>query len=200
MIPSRLPAVKLVQNLPSLKNQVKEHNLINYMIGGNLAIFGAYMFASGPKQERVKSELTVTPGSRFTSIVTFHGVHTSVMPLLVNCGALATLGMYHYKTLGQLSFLRLFGLGCAFSSLAVMASRAVHPDQRYAGHIGASAALLSYHAFRQSMGAFKFIPYPLNILSPMALVGSTLLYALYCEDKAVIGGLGAGYLAFLLCL
>ena len=50
------------------------------------------------------------------------------------------------------------------------------------------------------MGAFKFIPYPLSILSPMALVGSTLLYALYCEDKAVIGGLGAGYLAFLLCL
>ena len=123
MQPSRLPAVKLVQNLPSLTNQVKERNLISYMIGGNLAVFGAFMFASGPKQERIKAELTVTPGSRFTSVATFHGVHTSVFPLLVNCGALSTLGMYHFKTLGQLSFLRLFALGCAFSSLAVMAAR-----------------------------------------------------------------------------
>ena len=49
MIPTKLPAVKLVQNLPSLTSQVKERNLISYMIGGNLAVFGAYMFASGPK-------------------------------------------------------------------------------------------------------------------------------------------------------
>ena len=34
----------------------------------------------------------------------------------------------------------------------------------------------------------------------MGLVGAAALYALYFEDKAVIGGLGAGYIAFLACL
>ena len=37
-------------------------------------------------------------------------------------------------------------------------------------------------------------------VSPMAIVGATLLYGLYNNDKAVLGGLSAGYVAFVLAL
>ena len=60
--------------------------------------------------------------------------------------------------------------------------------------MGLSAALLTDTAF--------YAPSYLTILrlSPMTIVGSTLLYGLYSNDKAVIGGLSAGYAAFLLAL
>jgi len=34
----------------------------------------------------------------------------------------------------------------------------------------------------------------------MTIVGATLLYGLYSNDKAVLGGATAGYLAFVLAL
>jgi len=37
-------------------------------------------------------------------------------------------------------------------------------------------------------------------VSPMAIVGTTLLYGLYNNNKAVLGGLTAGYVAFALAL
>ncbi len=57
-----------------------------------------------------------------------------------------------------------------------------------------SAALLTYTAFHT--------PSYLSLLrlSPMTIVGTTLLYGLYSNDKAVLGGLAAGYAAFLLAL
>jgi hypothetical protein len=60
--------------------------------------------------------------------------------------------------------------------------------------LGLSAALLTYTGF--------YSPGYLSILrlSPMTIVGATLLYGLYSNDKAVLGGLSAGYVAFLLAL
>ena len=142
---------------------------------------------------------TVTPGSSETSLVLFHAAHTELLPLLVNCGVLSTLGMYHFKTMGQQSFLRLFGAGCLAASIAVGASRMVNPDQKYTGHIGASAALLGYHAFHSPAAAFRHVPY-IMYFSPMGLCGLTLLYGIMKDDKAALAGLGAGYLAFLACL
>ena len=49
MNPTKLPAAKLIRNMPSLQTQLKENNLITQMIGGNLLIFGAYMISSGPR-------------------------------------------------------------------------------------------------------------------------------------------------------
>ena len=85
------------------------------------------------------------------------------------------------------------------ATLAVGASRLVSPDQKYTGHIGASAALISYHAFH-SPAAFGTLPYPIMMFSPMMLCGLTLLYGIMKDDKAAVFGLGAGYLAFLACL
>ena len=143
---------------------------------------------------------TVTPGSNESSLIFFHAAHTELLPLLVNCGVLSTLGMYHFKTMGQQSFLRIFGAGCMAATIAVGASRMISPDQKYTGHIGASAALLSYHAFHSPAAAFRHIPYPFMMISPLMLCGLTLLYGILKDDKAAVFGLGAGYLAFLACL
>lgn len=62
------------------------------------------------------------------------------------------------------------------------------------GGLGVSAALITYTAF-QAPGYISVLR-----LSPMTIVGTTLLYGLYYNDKAVIGGLSAGYVAFLLAL
>ena len=130
MNPTKLPAAKLIRNMPSLQAQLQDYKkgLIAQMIGGNILIFGAYKLSTGPRQERFKRMCTVTPGSNATSVLFFHAAHTHVAPLLVNCGALATLGLYHWRTLGQQSFLRVFGAGCLAASLAVGASTMVNPD------------------------------------------------------------------------
>lgn len=54
--------------------------------------------------------------------------------------------------------------------------------------------MLVYNAYRNPM-TFKRL-----YVSPLGLCGMALFYALYCDDKAVLGGLGAGYVAFMLAL
>jgi hypothetical protein len=57
-----------------------------------------------------------------------------------------------------------------------------------------TAGLLTYTAFHSSrrMAILR--------LHPMAVLSFTLLYAFANNDKAVLGGCSAGYLAFLLAL
>ena len=119
MNPTKLPAAKLIQNLPTVRTSLREHSIVNYIIGANVGIFGLYMFSSGPTGLRMQRQFTVTPDSGIQSLLTFHMVHTEPLPLLFNCGILATVGAYHRKAFGYNSFLRLFGVGAAAASLAV---------------------------------------------------------------------------------
>ena len=86
------------------------------------------MLSSGPESMRWKRQFTVTPDSGIQSLLTFHMFHTNPATLLVNCGVLATLGTHHFKTYGQNSFLRLFGIGCAAASLTVAISARYNPE------------------------------------------------------------------------
>jgi len=55
-----------------------------------------------------------------------------------------------------------------------------------------SAGLLTYAAFTRtgSLGIIKF--------APTGIVAASLLYGFYFDDKSVLGGVSAGYAAFLL--
>ena len=67
-------------------------------------------------------------------------------------------------------------------------------EKAYVGGLGVSAGLLTFAAFSQ----------PAHLLmlrfAPMTLVGASLLYGFYNDDKAVLGGVATGYAAFLLAL
>ena len=131
MNPGNMPqALNLVKNVPNLMKKVSftDGNLVSYMIAGNLGFFGLYMLSTGPVGMRLQKRLTVSPESSLTSLATFHMCHTSLAPLLVNCGVLATVGMHHFKSQGANSFLRVFGIGCAAASLAVGISARNNPE------------------------------------------------------------------------
>lgn len=57
-----------------------------------------------------------------------------------------------------------------------------------------TAGLLTYTAFHTS-SYLRILR-----LQPLAVLSFTLLYGLHNNDKAVLGGASAGYLAFLLAL
>ena len=143
---------------------------------------------------KLKRYFTVSPESGLQSLATFHFCHTSAMPLLVNLAALSTLGTYIAKAQGTASFMRIFGLGCAGASLAVATDARSNNKQVQAGSMGASSAMLTY-------GAFKYPQYfALLKFQPISFVALALAYGIYVEDKAVVGGIGAGYLAILMAL
>ena len=70
-------------------------------------------------------------------------------------------------------------------------------DQRisYAGGLGMSAGLLTYTAF--NYGSHLRV---LGRITPYSFVALSLFYGFYFNDKSVLGGTSAGYLAILLAL
>ena len=198
---NRLPAgvnqsLALIKNVP-MPAAFKTENmpaLVKNLILGQVAFYGFYNLISGPSHMKLKRYFTVSPDSSLMSLATFHLCHTSALPLAVNLGMLATIGSYVARTRGIGTFTSVFGMGCAAASLAVAMDARSNPNQVQAGSLGASAALLTYTTFRNP-AYFSLIR-----LSPITLVTATLAYGLYNDDKAVIGGIAAGYAAFMLAL
>ena len=161
---------------------------------GQLAFYGAYQLISGPNRMKLKRYFTVSPESGLQSLATFHLCHTSAWPLAVNLAALSTLGSFIARTQGVNSFVRLFGMGCAGASLAVAMDARSNDKQVQAGSMGASSAMLAYTVFKHP-GFFALMKF-----QPISLVALALTYGIYMDDKAIVGGLSAGYLAFFLAL
>ena len=185
-------SIALVKNLPGAKQEVPQ--MLRNLVVGQLAFYGMYTLASGPNRMKLKRWFTVSPDSGLQSLATFHLCHTSAVPLFVNVAALSSLGLFHCRTAGVASFLRIFGLGAAAASAAVAIDARSNPAQTQAGSLGCSAALLSYHAF-QNPAYFSMLR-----VSPFTLPAAALAYGIYNNDAAVVGGLTAGYAAFLLVL
>ena len=57
--------------------------------------------------------------------------------------------------------------------------------------------MIGYHVFR-SPAALRHLPYVRFM--PLTFLGSVMLYGILYDDKAVLAGAGAGYLAFLMAL
>lgn len=102
---------------------------------------------------------------------------------------MATVGRQLLHGRGQTNFLRLLGVSAAGSSL--FAAVDVHKNQTksYAGGLGVSAGLLTYSAFAHP-----------TLFTPISLIGAAVLYGFYTDDRAILGGVSAGYAAFLLAL
>ncbi len=103
------------------------------------------------------------------------------------------MGNYHVVKYGRNHFLRLLGLSAAAGTLSTGLATKNDREFSSAGGIALSAGLITYHAFRNPLW-FKFgiSSYPL-----MALI---ILYSAFNNDRAALGGVGAGYLAFLAAL
>jgi len=117
-----------------------------------------------------------------------------MLPMLFNCGVMATVGSTLAANHGSARFLRLLGVCAAGSALAAAVDMRSNPLQTQAGGLGMTAGLLTYTAFHSS-GRLAILR-----LHPMAVLSFTLLFAFANNDKAVLGGTSAGYLAFLLAL
>ena len=198
---NRLPAgvnqsLSLLKNapVPSFLKTEGMPALVKNLFLGQLAFYATYELVSGPSRMKLKRYFTVTPDSGLQSLATFHFCHTSPLPLLVNLGALGTLGTHVFRTAGAGAFTSVFGLGCAAATLAVAMDARSNSKQVQAGSLGASSALLAYSAFRHPSVFFVMR------MQPLTYVAAALAYGIYYDDKAVIGGLGAGYLAFLMAL
>lgn len=83
----------------------------------------------------------------------------------------------------------MLGVTAAGSSLFAAVDVRKNQTKSYAGGLGVSAGLLTYSAFAHP-----------TLLTPISLVGAAVLYGFYTDDRAILGGVSAGYAAFLLAL
>lgn len=143
---------------------------------------------------KLKRYFTVSPDSGLQTLATFHMCHTSALPLLVNLGMMGSLGSYLCKTRGTGAFTQLLAMGAIGATLAVTADARSNPDQVQAGSLGLSATMITYAAFR-APGYFAMWRF-----SPLTMVAATLGYGMMYDDKAIVGGVAAGYAAFLMAL
>ena len=107
---------------------------------------------------------------------------------------ISSLGSYICKTRGSGTFLQVLGLSALGASLAVATDARSNINQVQAGGLGLSAGMMTYGVYRSPayFALWRFQP-----LTYMTLI---LAYGLFYDDKAVIGGLAAGYAAFLMAL
>ena len=69
-----------------------------------------------------------------------------------------------------------------------------NPNQVQAGMLGGVWGLVAYNVFK-SVQHFHLLR-----LSPMSCLAVGMFYGLYTDDKAVLGGIAAGYSAFFFAL
>ena len=180
--------------VPSIVNfaSAGRHELIKQLVLVNSALFGAYMLVPGPMGLLYKKYFTLDAGSSILSLPLCHFGHTSAATFLFNSAVLWTLGHYHATKYGAVPMLTVFGVGCvAATALGVMDVRN-NAHQVIAGGMGGSAALITYNCFANG----KWVNF--MRLHPMIWLSALAAYGAFGNDKAAVGGIAGGYLAFLL--
>ncbi len=157
----------------------------------NAGIFGYYTLASGPFKLQYERIFTAGPASSPESFAYFHFAHTSLVQLLFTSTVFYTLGNYHVAAYGASSFLTLFGASAIGGSvLTAQGILSGSSRNQQAGAMAPAAGVIAYHVFKNP-NWFKFA------LRPIPLLAALTLYGAFAGDRAAIGGIGAGYLAFL---
>ena len=128
--------------------------------------------------------------NNISSLITFHFANFSLPWLLFNSAILYTIGNYHVLKYGQAHFIKILALSATAGSF--MSALAVHNDKNFiaTGGISFSSGLIGYNAFKNPAW-FKFA------LNPVSLIAALVLYSVFYNDRAALGGLGLGYAAFL---
>ena len=164
---------------------------ITRLLKVNTAFFAIYLLSPGPYKLNYERRYTATPESGKFGTTVFHFFHTSFAQFLFTSGVFYTIGNYHVTAYGAQSFMRLFGASAvAGSILTAVGLKSGYATEAQAGAMAPAAGLIAYNIFRNPAW-FKFLVSPFGALTLLALYG-----ALY-KDRAAIGGLGIGYLAFL---
>ena len=184
-------AQSLIKALPATYTRP---SIITGLVTANIGFYGMYMLSCGPSRQRMSRIYTLQPESGPQSLFTFHFAHTSLLPLLFNCGVLATLGASHLAVQGCASFMTVYGASLGVGALMSAADMRNNPNQTQAGGMAGSAGLIAYHAMRNPSW------FRMRHGAPAAILGSLLMYGMLYDDKAALGGVSAGYAAFLLAL
>ena len=183
-------SIHLVKALPAAYERPL---LIKQLLTANLAFFGIYHLSCGSQKLRMRRTVCLEPESGITSLATFHFCHTNIVPLLFNCGVLATLGSSHLVHMGASHFASVYFGSCAAGAVFAAWDMRSNPNQTQAGGMAGSAGLIAYHAMRNKHW-FR------AGFTPMMALGGMLLYGMVYDDKAALGGTSAGFAAFLLAL
>ena len=158
----------------------------------NGAMYAAYLLSSGPAKLSFKSHFTASPNTNFESLAWFHFSHTALLQFLFTSAAFYTIGNYHVAAYGCTHFATLFGVTALGGSLLTgIGLKSGRTDIYQAGAMAPAAGLITYNVFRNP-GWFKVFLRPLPLLTFLALYGA------FYNDRAAIGGIGAGFLAFAL--
>ena len=184
----QLTSNSLVKNLPIHRPRSSTIKNLLYL---NSAMYAYYLFGSGPQRLKYEHRFAAGPESSYLSLFNFHFSHTSLTQFLFTSGVLYTLGNYHVTAYGCNHFLRLFALsalgGSVLHAIGLQSGATQHVQ---AGAMAPAAGLIAYHVFRNP-GWFQFF------LKPLPLLALLTLYGAFYGDRAAIGGISFGYLAFI---
>ena len=185
----------LTQGTNSLVKKLPIHRprsaIVKNILYANTALFGFYMLSSGPGKLRYQRTFTAAPNSSIESLLYFHFAHTSVLQFLFTSGVFYTIGNYHVAAYGCSSFMRIFGASALGGSLLTAIGLITGATtEAQAGAMAPAAGLIAYNVFRNP-GWFKLF------LRPVPLLAALTLYGAFYGDRAAIGGVSLGYLAFL---
>ena len=180
-------STSLVKNFPI---HTPRASTIKKLLMVNSAIYAAYLLSSGPAKLAHKSHFTASPTTSFESLFLYHFSHTSLLQFLFTSGVFYTVGNYHVAAYGCSHFLTLFGASALGGSLLTgLGLKSGRTDIYQAGAMAPAAGLIAYNVFRNP-GWFKVFLRPVPLLAVLALYGA------FYNDRSAIGGIGAGYLAF----
>ena len=169
-------------------------NFMGKVVSFSVGSYLVYKLANGPSQLRYERYLTLQPESKFTGLLAYNFFHTDAMSLAFNMAVMSSLGRYTYQTMGQNKFIQLFGMGALGSALFCGVTAYRYSDFSAAGMMGPSAALISYHFFANPswIKVWHF--------NPTMCFALFVFYSFLYNDQAALGGLSAGYLAFLMAM
>ena len=127
-------------------------------------------------------------------MLTMHFCNTKLIPLVFNTFVLASLGNAHILAHGLTSFAAVYGGSCGMGAAMSAYDMRSNAAQVQAGGMAGSAGLIAYHAMRNP-GWFN-----MRAGKAAGILFGLLSYSMVYNDKAALGGVGAGYAAFCLAL
>ena len=135
------------------------------------------------------------PTSNVLSLLTFHFCPTTWLHFLASTFAIATVGRYHAIKFGSTRFATVFGVSALGAATGSAISIRNDASAATAGGWGAASGLLAYHIMKHPDWFRNY-----RFATPALMFTALMLFALYRDDKAMLGGMTGGYLALLACL
>ena len=168
------------------------HGMVKQLLLANTALYGGYLLVSGPVGLQYRRFFTLDGGSSITSIPLCHFSHTDPLQFAFNSAVLYTVGHWHAKSLGCSHLASVAGLSMAAATVLGVYHVYNNNEQAIAGSMAISSGLITYNVFKNPRW------FTLLRIHPFLWLGGLATYSAYSGDKAALGGVAGGYVAFLL--